>query len=230
MLTPTNEKQREETGRTSKRRRTSKDGEEQLKVKLSVAIKWNDLLCVQSELESWDNTSRDSDLARFPALLNMTASLQDRSQILSYFIARGAKVDGFHNGLTPLMVAVRNRIYENVRVLLHTKSCAQFKYQNEVKETLTKLNSRVFPEGVASVLSEMICPIGANVELRDYERNLTALEMTYNWDYDGPRELGIRDLLLSQMPDVWPDYLQKGGQPAPFRIHWGDREVAEEDY
>jgi len=224
MYTPTNKKHRGEASRTFKRRKTD------LKGKLTLAIWRNNFQSIQSELESWDWNSGDCDLDRFPSLINLTASLNNRSNILRYLIEKGAKVDEFYNGATPLMVAVSEKIYENVRVLLNTKSCAQFKYQNKVKETLTKLNASVFPEGVASVLAEMICPIGANVDLRDRRECLTPLEMTYRWDFGGPTEHGIRDLLLSQMENVWPDYLQKRGKSAPFTIHWGDREVPEDDY
>jgi len=228
MYTPTNKKHRGEASGTFKRRRTTKGGED-LKGKLTVAIWRNNLQSIQSELESWDRISGDSDLERFPSLITMAASLDNRSKILRYLIEKGAKVDEFYNGVTPLMVAVTGKIYENVRVLLNTKTHAQFKYQNKVEETLTKLNARVFPEGVACVIAEMICPIGANVDLRDRIESLTPLEMTYKWDFGGPNEHCIRDLLLSQVENVWPDYLQKSGQSAPFTTHWGDRQVLSED-
>jgi len=239
MITPTNQKQERKGGRPFKRRKKgngSKKGNGDkamqvyfLQAKLLEAIRQNNLESVQSTLRKYEEGGEDCGLDRFPTLLHTTASLSDRPKILHYLIDKGAEVDAFHDGLTPLMVAVQSKKYENVRVLLETKSRSQYMYQKKVTATLMKLNSSVFPVGVASVISEMICPIGASVELRDPHHDLTPLDMA-NWSFGGQTELAIRDLLLSQMTDVWPDYLQKGGQPAPFQIHWGDREVVEDEY
>jgi len=156
-------------------------------------------------------------------LLHDAAILSGCEKILCYLIEIGADVDWYMNGVTPLMVAVSNKKLENIRMLLNTKSRSQFKFENQVKLMLKTINSRVFPNGIARLISEMICPIGANVELRSTEQDLSALDMTNRWGIGGKLEQAIRDELLSKMTDVWPVSFQHG-QSSPIKIHWGDKE------
>jgi len=189
----------------------------------TAAIHQHDLETLQNVIQRATAVCGDKIVDWCRLLLNYAARLSGCEKILCYLIEMGVDVDCYVNGVTPLMVAVSNKNLENTRILLNTKSPSQLKFENQVRVILKSVNSRVFPNGIASLISEMICPIGANVELRSTEQDLSALDMTNRWGIGGKIELAIRNELLSKMTDVSPVFLQQG-RSAPLKIHWSDKE------